>query len=242
VENQNSTFVDRVFRLLERVEYRRADSEDEKRAIYRMRHDAYRRAGTVDLGPSGLFHDPLDEEPNAWLVGLYIDGELASALRLHVSTNASSLLPAAAAFPDVIRPYLQAGRMIVDPTRFVSKLEYSRLFSEMPYITLRPSFLAEEFFDADYITAACLVEHQAFYRRTFGCVLWSQPRPYPYFKRPIALLGYDCRARRAATYARFPFYQSTDSERAILFSRSSNASGDATRAIGRTAESQLSDA
>jgi hypothetical protein len=57
----------------------------------------------------------------------------------------------------------------------------------------------------------------------------------------MAFLGYDCRARRAATYTRYPFMQSTESEQASLFSRSSNATGDIMRAVGRQALSQLSD-
>ena len=40
----------------------------------------------------------------------------------------------------------------------------------------------------------------------------------------MAFFGYDCRARRESTYARYPFYRSTESERKRLFSRSSNAS------------------
>ena len=47
MHHQNCRYADRVFRLLERVEYRRADSTEDKRAIFRMRHDAYMRAGTV---------------------------------------------------------------------------------------------------------------------------------------------------------------------------------------------------
>jgi hypothetical protein len=226
VYNQHSQYADRVLRLLERVEYRRAQTEEEKRAIFRLRHEAYIRAGTVAPRPSGLFHDPLDESGNAWVIGLYIDGDLASSLRLHVSAS-----PAA--------PHLKAGRTIIDASRFVSKLEYSQRFSEMPYITLRPTFLAEEFFDADYITAACLIEHQAFYRRMFGGVPWSEPRNYPNFKRPMAFLAYDCRARKEITRSRYPFYRSAESERAHLFSRSSAGSEEVFRAIGREAEGQL---
>jgi hypothetical protein len=241
VENRDSRFSERVFRLLERVEYRRADSEEEKRAIYGMRHDAYTRAGTVEPRPSGLFHDPLDESPNAWLIGLYIDGVLASALRLHVSADLSAILPATAAFGDVIEPHLRAGRMIIDASRFVSKLEYSKLYPEIPYITLRPTFLAVEFFGADYITAACRLEHQSFYRRMFGGVPWSAPREFPHFKVPMVFLGYDCRARGELTYFRFPFYGSNVEERTRLFSRSSNAAENIQQTIGRETEGQLTD-
>lgn len=240
VESQHPRFVDRVLRLLERSEYRRADCPSDKQAIYRLRHEAYMRAGTVEPRPSGMFHDPLDESPNAWLIGLYIDGELASALRLHVSASPIAPMPAMTSFPDVVEPFLQAGRLIIDATRFVAKLEFSQRYSEISYLTLRPTFLAQEFFRADYVTAACLVEHQAFYCRMFGGVPWSQPRQYPNFKRMMALLGYDCRARREFTYARYPFYRSTEYERKRLFSRSSNASHDIWEAIGREVESEAS--
>ena len=217
MDNQHSGYADRVLRLLEHVEYRRAESEKDRRAIYRLRHDAYMRAGTVPPQPSRLFHDPFDETPNAWLIGLYIDGDLASALRLNISASPTAPLPAMTTFGDIVEPHLQSGRTIIDATRFVSKLEYSQRYSEMPYITLRPAFLAEEYFDADYITAACLVEHQAFYRRMFGGVPWSQPREYPHFTRRMAFLGYDCRAFRQATRNRYPFYRSTEAERAAPF-------------------------
>lgn len=223
-------------RLLERVEYRRADSDDDKEAIYRLRHEAYQRAGTVEPHPSGMFRDPMDEVANAWLIGLYIDGDLASSLRLHIAASPAALLPATKAFADVIEPHLRAGRMIIDATRFVSKLEYSQKYSEIPYVTLRPTFMAEEYFGADFITAACLSEHQAFYRRMFGGALWREPRSYPNFRRPMALIGHDCQALRGATYQRYPFYRSTEAERARLFSRSSNAPDYILRPSGREIE------
>ena len=97
-------------RLLEKVEYRRADSPADKAAIYRLRHDAYMRAGTVEPKASGLFHDPMDETDNAWLIGVFIDGTLASALRLHISASLRAPLPELASFPDLVAPHLAAGR------------------------------------------------------------------------------------------------------------------------------------
>lgn len=237
--SQHSRFSDRVLSLLERVEYRRADTQEEKAAIYRMRHDAYTRAGTVEPRPSRMFHDPYDETPNAWLIGLFIDGDLASSVRLHISASVTAPLPAMIVYPDILGPHLQAGRMVIDASRFVSRLEYSQRYSEMPYITLRPTFLAEEFFGADYVTAACRVEHQAFYRRMFGGVPWASSREYPYFKTPMAFLGYDCRVQRESIHARYPFYRSSDIERVQLFERSSNLSDGVLQAVGREAERKL---
>jgi len=230
---QAPRFADRVLRLLERVEYRRADSPADKAAIYRLRHEAYMRAGTVEPRPTGMFHDAMDETDNAWLIGLFIDGELASALRLHISASPRARLPELASFRDLIEPHLTAGRTIIDASRFVSSLEFSQQHSEIPYITLRPTFLAEEFFSADYVIAGCLAEHQAFYRRIYGAVTWLAPRPYPNFKRSMALVAYDCNRQRENIYHRYPFFQSTPAERARLFHRSSNVADRVLEAIGR---------
>jgi hypothetical protein len=221
---QASRFADRVLRLLERVEYRRADSPADKAAIYRLRHDAYMRAGTVEPKPSGMFHDAMDETDNAWLIGVFIDGELASALRLHISASLSAPLPTLAPFSDVLEPLLRAGNLIIDVTRFVAKLDFSQIYSEIPYLTLRPAFIAEDFLRADFIIAACRAEHQAFYRRMFGGVPWSTPRPYPLLKRPMALVGHPCDTLRDNIYTRYPFYRSTKREQQSLFSQSSNRS------------------
>src|ERR1700722_8051492 len=230
---QASGFADRVMRLLERVEYRRADSPADKAAIYRLRHEAYMRAGTVEPRPTGMFHDAMDETDNAWLIGLFIDGELASALRLHISASPRAPLPELASFRDLIEPHLTAGRTIIDASRFVSSLESSQQYSEIPYITLRPTFLAEEFFSADYVIAGCLAEHQAFYRRIYGAVTWSAPRPYPHFKRPMALVAYDCNLRREKIHERYPFYPAPQSKQARLSQRSSNVADRVLEAIGR---------
>jgi hypothetical protein len=230
---QTSRFADRVMRLLETVEYRRADSPADKASIYRLRHDAYMRAGTVEPRPSGMFHDSMDEADNAWLIGLFIDGELASALRLHISASLHAPLPELASFSDLIEPHLSAGRTMIDASRFVSSLEFSQRYSEIPYLTLRPTFLAEEFFAADYVIAGCLAEHQAFYHRMFRAVTWSPPRPYPHFKRSMALVAYDCNLQREKIHERYPFYQSTQAERTSLFQRSSNVAERILEAIGR---------
>ncbi len=180
------------------------------------------RAGTVEPRASGMFHDSLDETDNVWLIGLFIDGDLASSLRIHIAGARHAPLPAAAAFPEILTPHLDAHRIVIDPTRFVSKLEYSRSFSELPYITIRPTFLAAEYFAARFITVACLSEHTAFYRRMFAGDVWGGPQPYPNFNRPMTLIGHECHALRERSYGRYPFYQSSESERRRLFSRSSN--------------------
>jgi hypothetical protein len=217
-----SRFSDRILRFLERVEYRRAETPAEKDAIYRLRYDAYMREGAIEPDGSGRFHDAFDEVSNVWIIGMFIDGELASSIRFHVAAREDEPLPASTVFPDILGPRLRRGEIVVDPTRFVTRLEFSRRFAEMPYLTVRPGWMAGEFFKADFILATIRSEHQGYYRRVFGHETWSAARDYPTLKKPIACMGLDYFAMRDRVQQRYPFYKSTVAERNALFERSSN--------------------
>src|SRR5258708_35988141 len=101
---QAPRFADRVLRLLERVEYRRADSPADKAAIYRLRHEAYMRARTVEPSPSGMYDDAMDETNNAWLIDVLLHGELPGTLRRHISARLRARLPELASLTDLIEP------------------------------------------------------------------------------------------------------------------------------------------
>ena len=234
VEAKGSSFLDRVPRLLERLEYRRADTVEEKRAIHRLRHKAYTRAGTVALPSSGIFDDSLDESPNAYMIGLFIDGDLSASLRLHIAASPSAETTTRPVFRDIVDPLLERRLCIVDVSRFSAELEASREFPELPYLTLRTSFLATEYFGSDYITAGCLYQHRAFYMRMFGFVEWTKsPRSFPGFNLPMAFLGYDCKNMREKTLSRYPFFHPKSGELEQLFHRTLSGGVDLEAAIGR---------
>lgn len=214
-----SNFADRVLRLLEKVEHRCAQDDHEKEAIYRLRYEAYRRENYIEPREDGLLYDPVyDEAPNCWNIGTYIDGELASSLRVHVGLREGDILPDGSVFSDVVAPHLRKGRIIVDPTRFATKFEFSRRFPEMPYLTLRPGWMAGDFFRTNFIISTMRVEHQAYYRRVFGYELWGEPRTYPLVNRKVACMGFDYFAQKDRVERRYPFFKSTDEEHEGLFS------------------------
>ncbi len=215
-----------VAQLLERVDYRRADTWEEKEKIFRLRYEAYSREGNIEPNPTGLFMDPEDEEPNAWLIGIYIDGLLASSIRLHIASKPEHYLPVAKVFPDIIIPRLAAGEVIIDATRLTSRLEFARAYPFLPYVPMRTAFLAEDHFNADFITAAFRPEYQGAYRRMYGAEKWCESRPYPPLAKPQVLMAYDCHALRGATRARYPFLRSSSVERETLYARSSTSAGD----------------
>lgn len=225
-EQETSAFATRIAKLLERVEYRRADTAQDKEAIFRLRYEAYDREGFIQRNSLRLFTDPGDETSNAWLIGIYIDGVLASSIRLHIGSRPEHWMPVTESFEDVIAPRLAAGDLIVDATRHTSRPEFTRAYPFLPHLTMRCGFVAEDYFDADFMTGTCRAEYQPAFRRMYGSVTWAEPRPYPPLNRPHALMAYYCKEKRRATRARYPFLNSTPEEQRALFGRSSNATHD----------------
>jgi N-acyl-L-homoserine lactone synthetase len=210
---------DRVLELLERVDYRRADTAEDREAIFRLRYAAYRWEGAIPPSPSERFCDALDDTDNAWIFGLYIEGELASSIRLHVANRQSPVLPALNVFSDLLSPEIAAGKTIVDPTRFVVDRAASRRYPELCYVTTRLAWLASEFFNTNLLLATVRGEHQAFYRRVFGHRLVCEPRHYPSLTKPICLMALDYALARERVVQRQPFFRSTVFERRMLFAR-----------------------
>jgi hypothetical protein len=217
----SKALADRVMGLLEHVDYRRADTPEEKDAIYRLRYSAYLREGAIPPNASERFSDALDSADNAWLFGLYIEGELASSIRLHVASRQSPGLPALNVFSDLLSPEIAAGRTIIDPTRFVADRGASRRYPELCYVTTRLAWLASEYFSTHLLLATVRAEHQAFYRRVFGHRVICEPRHYPSLTKPISLMALDYSMARERVVQRHPFFRSTVFERRMLFARAS---------------------
>src|ERR1043165_3065350 len=82
-EPQN-LFANRVAELLGRLDCRVAETPEEREPIFRLRYECYLREGTITPNETGLFSDPYDDSPNARIFGLYLDGRLASSIRIHI--------------------------------------------------------------------------------------------------------------------------------------------------------------
>jgi hypothetical protein len=137
-----ASLVDRVQELLQRVDYRRAESAEERTAIFKLRYEAYLREGAISPNPGGQFSDPVDDRENTWIFGVYIDGKLASSIRLSVTVPGRVDIPALDVFSDVLLGDILSGKKFIDPTRFVADRAASREFPELPYVTLRLPWLA----------------------------------------------------------------------------------------------------
>jgi hypothetical protein len=212
-----TTLNDRVMELLQRVDYRLATTADEREPIYALRYNAYLREGAISANSSKRFADPVDEQENTWIFGVYIEGLLASSIRLTVTTARSKDIPALHVFSDVLPAEIENGRTMVDPTRFVADRELSRRHPELPYVTLRLPWIAMEHFKADWMFAAVREEHQGFYKRLWGHQILCPPRPYPELDKPISLMTLDYRSVRDEVHRQRPFFRSNYFERRMLF-------------------------
>jgi N-acyl-L-homoserine lactone synthetase len=216
-------FSERVARLLDRIDCRPAVSAAEREAIFRLRYRAYLSEGAIRPSFAQTFTDPYDDGDNVWLLGLYLEGELASSIRLHVASVAHPDFPSRKVFAEILEPELAAGKIIIDPTRFVTHRHYSRANFGLTYATVRLAWLAAAYFGAEHLLAAVRAEHQAFYHRTFNHRMICAPRPYPLLAKPIGLMTVHHSSVADQVHRRYPFFRSTLFERRMLFERRPSA-------------------
>ena len=211
--------VERGIELLDRVDYRLAETQEDKDTIYRLRYRAYLNEGAIEPNRDQKITDKFDDMPNSWNFGVYLDGRLASSIRLSISSPEYSMCPSVDVFGDYLQQEVDQGKVMVDPTRFVADPDFAGQFPELPYITLRLCFVACSYFNADLGLATVRAEHRSFYKRLFNHQPLSPPRIYPGLTKPICLMAVDFPASREKVFARYPYLRSSYFERRMLFER-----------------------
>src|SRR5258707_6465657 len=205
--------------LLDQVDYRLAETPEEKEEIYRLRYRAYLREGAIQPTSDQRVIDQFEDAPNAWTFGVYFQGELYSSIRVSVLTSEWRMSPSVELFGDVLHPKLDQGLVFIDSTRFVADPEKARNFPELPYVTVRLGSMAGVHFNADLGLALVRPEQQAFYRRVFLQETWCEPRLHPGLVKPVGLMATHLPTVRESVLARYPFLRSSAFERRMLFDR-----------------------
>jgi hypothetical protein len=220
-----TSFSDRVLRLLERVEHRVARAPAEREAVFRLRFEAYQKIGVFPRSDGDRLYDPrYDDAPNAWITTTFIDGELVGTIRVNIGAGENAILPGLQVFADVLVPRLSEGQVIAEFTRLAARLSSSSIHPELPYIIMRPAFMAAEHFDVDCAVGTPRAEHIAFYRRAFGATVWRPFRDYPTSIAKLACVGADYGLARQFIEQRYPFFKSDPAEREALFGLSKHGS------------------
>lgn len=209
----------RGMEILEKVDYRLAVTDREKLDIYRLRYRAYLNEGAISPNADQIVTDRFDNMPNTWIFGVYYAGALCSSIRISVASQEHPETPSMDVFRDLLRPELDKGRVLIDPTRFVADPTPMKRLPDLPYMTVRLAYVACTHFKADLGLATVRAEHRAFYRRVFLHESMSEARHYPGLLKPICLMAVDFPAMREKVFARYPFLRSSQFERRMLFGR-----------------------
>ncbi|MDE2365077.1 MAG: hypothetical protein KGM42_20570 [Hyphomicrobiales bacterium] len=213
------SFNEKLALAVANVTYRVARTEAERDAIFALRYKDYLRDGGIGPNASERFSDPWDEAENALLIGMYYGDRLASSVRFHMNRPAEAPMPAKEIFADVLKPFLDAGLTVMDPTRFVIDPDLAHIGPELPYLTLRMIAMAAEHYRADIVLATIRQEHLIVYKHIVGHTPISEPRSYPLLARKIVCTKVDIEHMRATAYRRHPFLDSTAQERERIFGR-----------------------
>ena len=214
-----STFSRNISALLERVEYRRCDKGDDLEDIYRLRYKSYRLSGMVPDNPRHIIHDGLDEAENCYKFGVYIDGVLVSTLRIHHVSAATPQSPSTMVFGDILHPKIGGGASFIDPSRFAADPEWSRIYPQIPYVTLRLAGMACVHFDAPYCLSTIRPDHAGFYKRIYSSEMIGDLRDYPGLNYQVVLYLANVRAIEERALTRFPFFNSTPMEQRLMFGK-----------------------
>ena len=212
-----STFAERMGTLLDRIECRPAYTHGDIEDFLRLRYEAYLKEGAVLPNQTGKLEDRFDLTGNAWNFGFYLDGLLVSAIRVHLLTDHTHVSPALDAFPEVLAPQIAAGKIVVDPNRFVVSPSAARQYPELPFVTVRAAYMGGVHFNADLMTATVRAEHQAFYRRYLSFTLACPPRHYPTLTKPLSLMLLDFKKDASTIADRLPAFVSSARERSGLY-------------------------
>jgi hypothetical protein len=166
-----------------------------------------------------VIHDELDETPNVYRFGVYVDRELVSTLRIHHVTRAMPWSPSTKAFGDIVEPMLEEGQTFICPSRFAADPDWSKLYPQIPYLTLRLAGMACLHFQAPYCLSTIREDHAGFYKRIYHAEKIGDARPYPGVFNKVVLYRADVNAIRELSFRRFPFFKSTPMERRMMFGR-----------------------
>src|SRR5258707_13221236 len=104
-----STAFGRGADLLEQVDYRLAETPEEKEEIYNLRYRAYLREGAVKESPEQRVTDQYDDLPNSWTFGFFLLGELSTSVRISLLTPQCRHSGSNEAFADILNPRRDRG-------------------------------------------------------------------------------------------------------------------------------------
>lgn len=216
-ESAASIFKDRSLELLRHIEYRKVTDNSDLDDIFRMRYDAYRRDGLIKEDALQRSSDQYDYTINAHNFGIYLNGELVSAIRIHYANSQFQTCPTKSHFPGILEPYFEDGISFIDSSRFCTVKGAASKVPQLPFLTTRLTAIACLFFEADFMLSVVRPEHSAFYRRFFQMKKWAEGQKVDWFAHSVDLYAAHYHTIEDQVLKRLPFFRSMPREREQLF-------------------------
>lgn len=214
VHNERS-LNDRIFEVMEHIEYRRIVTPEDFENISQLRSKAFDAHMIYSRKFNGKAVDEKDRRPGVQVFGMYYDGELASTIRIVHVTPDNSECQAVKMFPQVLKPLLEQGQTFIDPSRFAVDEDLSRELPGLALMTLRIAFMATKHFNVNACLGLVTEEHVPFYRRVFRSTVIAGPKICDGFAVPLVLFASPLREDEICK--RYPLFYSTERERKLLF-------------------------
>lgn len=212
-------FPDKLLTVLDAIEYRRIESQEDFEDIARLRYKSYRERGVLPLSAKSML-DESDFDDHAYVFGVYLHEELVSTVRVHHVTPAHRVSQSGGVFGEAVNAFLDAGMTLIDPARLAIDPEFHGARSALPYLTVRPTILAAIYFNADRMLQHIRPAHAAFYRRYFYADTVVPPTFAAIYGFDLMLLASRTREIGPKLLSRFPIYESQPYERRLMFDRS----------------------
>lgn len=213
----NPSLKERIDVLMPSVEYRRMVDLEDRQAVLDLRNEGYRRIASIPKDWKGDIPDDYDHSENSENFGIFVGGKLAAAMRLSLLCKDFPFGQSSDVFPDVVNERVQAGKRIIDPSRFVTDIDAAAQFPELPYIAMRLPVMACLHFDADECLTLIRKVHGAFYKRIFRAEQIAGPVYNEIFNVDIVLMASQSEGLHEDLDVRFPFWRSDYLERRQLF-------------------------
>ncbi|HET7413607.1 MAG TPA: hypothetical protein VFJ18_13195, partial [Pararhizobium sp.] len=162
--------------------------------------------------------DEVDFDPQAYVFGVFYDERLISTIRIHHVTPDHPVSQTGKVFPREVQQFLDAGMVLVDPTRLASDTEAFKELPGMHLLTMRLAVVASEFFNADRCLSMVVPQHGPFYRRMIESRMVAAPTEGTgLYSQPLQMMASDFPNARERIYRRFPFFRAQPSEMRMLF-------------------------
>ncbi|MGL4489283.1 MAG: N-acyl amino acid synthase FeeM domain-containing protein [Rhizobiaceae bacterium] len=185
--------------------------------IERLRRASYENTTLFDINNFSALVDEDDVAPDCFVIGVFIDEQLVSTIRLHILTGERQHGPSATLFPALTNQLLENGTCIVDPSRFASDPASLWKYPSIPLLTLRAAAMALDYFSASHLVGVVREDGTSFYKRCFGGEAISDPIHVEGVTIPVMMLACPVEKIQEKTASRYPFFKSQPYERKLMF-------------------------